>query len=211
MMFRGVDVDVPEEDVDGGVNCWVEIVFRVFPRLLLKKLMPSWFSLLRSTLIKRTLRRICESESGTLTSSKLITLPAVEAILTARWELLISLTVPRRKMLSFSELSFNCCPGSSALSSRRIPSMLSLETSSRGRTVTLKNCRPPRVSQIIRLVSPAALPVTMTSVGLVACTSAVSLCAMATRLMGHAQSTRTVLPMVTKRSLAESCMEAMAG
>ena len=86
--------------------------------------MPSCCSLLRSTLTKRTLSRICGSRAGTLTSSRLTTFPAVEAILTARSELFRSLTVPRRKMMLFSKLTFRVCPGSSVLSSRRMASRL---------------------------------------------------------------------------------------
>ena len=61
--------------------------------------MPSDIALLRSTLAKRTLRRICGSEAGTSTFSRFTTFPAVEAISTARAELVRSLTVPRKKML----------------------------------------------------------------------------------------------------------------
>ena len=147
------------------VNEPVEIPPIVFPRPLLKKLMPSCVSLLRSTLIKRTLRRICGSEAGTSTSSRLTTLPPMEEIFTARLELSRSLTVPRRRTEPFSELTFRTCPGSSVLNSRRTASRLSFAAAALARTVTLKNCLPPVVSQIIRLVSPGALPFNMISVG----------------------------------------------
>ena len=93
--------------------------------------------------------------------------PPVEAIFSAREELFRFLTVPRRKMIPLSELTLRLCPGSSAFSSRRMPSRLSSSVVVLARTVMLKNCLPPLISQIIRLVSPAVLPVTITSVGLI--------------------------------------------
>ena len=68
----------------------------------------------------------------------------------------------------------------------------------------LKNWRPPRMSQIIRLVSPGAFPSTMTSVGLTAVASAMSPDPTATRWIGCAVSTRTALPTATESSLVES-------
>ena len=121
------------------VNEPVEIPPMVFPKPLLKILMPNCSDLVRSMLIKRTLRRICGSDTGTETLSKLMTLPPVEAILTARSELMRSMTVPRRKIAPFSELTLRESPGSSALSSRRIASRLSCKTVALARTVTLKN------------------------------------------------------------------------
>ncbi len=101
-------------------------------------------------------------------------MPAVEAICTARSELVRSLTVPRRKMSPFSELTFTCCSGSSVLSSRRSASNRSLAAAELGRTITLKNWRPPPSSQTIRLVSPGALPLTRISERLMAVASAKS-------------------------------------
>ena len=71
--------------------------------------MPSCFSLLRSTLAKRTLSRICGSAAGTSTLSRFTTLPPVEAIWTARAEAVRSFTVPRRKTTPFSEVTFSAC------------------------------------------------------------------------------------------------------
>ena len=122
---------------------FVEIVPIVFPNPVLKMLMPSCFSFVRSMLAKRTLRRICGSEAGTLTLSRFTTLPAVEAIVTARSELFRLLTVPRKKITPLSWETLTFCPGNSALNSRRIPSSESFEANVLGLTVTLKNCRPP--------------------------------------------------------------------
>ena len=83
-------------------------------------------------------------------------------------------------------------------------SRLSPDSAASGRTVTLKNWRPPWMSQIIRLVSPGALPSTMISVGLIAVASARSPIPTATRWMGCAQSTSTDLPTVTESSFVES-------
>jgi hypothetical protein len=104
----------------------------------------------------------------------------------------------------FSDVTFKGWPGSSMASSRRMASRLSVETAELGRTVMLKNWRPPRVSQMIRLVSPGALPLTMISVGVTAEASAISPRPMATRAMGRAQSIRTVLPTATATSFVES-------
>ena len=52
----------------------------VFPSAGAEKVDAELLCLLRSTLAKRTLRRICGSAAGTLTLSRLTTLPAVEAI-----------------------------------------------------------------------------------------------------------------------------------
>ena len=90
------------------------------------------------------------------------------------------------------------------LSSRRTASMLLSNAAALALTVTLKNCRPPRSSQMIRLVSPATLPFTMISVGLIAVASATPPRPMATRVVGRTQSTRTVLPTATESSLDES-------
>ena len=169
----------------------------MFPNPEAVRLIPSCKALLRSMLIKRTLSRICGSAGGTSTSSRLTTLPAVEAIFTARDELLRSLTLPLRKTESPSTVIFTDCPGSSVLSSRRTASSLSFAKEALARTVTLKNCRPPCLSQIIRLVSPGALPFTMTSVRVTACTSATSPKPTATRAMGLARSTKTVFPTAT--------------
>ena len=188
----------------GGVNCPVEIPPTVLSPPRVKILMPICSDLLRSTLAKRTLSRICGSDAGTLTLRRFTTLPPVLAIFTAREELSRSLTVPRRKMLPFSILTFRGCPGSSVRSSRRIESRLSFNAVALARTVTLKNCRPPCVSQTIRLVSPGVLPFTMISVGPVPWTSAISLMPMETRLIGHVVSTSTVFPTATERSFAES-------
>src|SRR5580692_10049064 len=122
----------PEQAVggltNGGENCPVLIWEMVLPRQVEKTLRQSCFSLLRSTLAKRTLRRICGSAAGTITLSRLTTLPPVVAICTARAEELRSLTVPRRKTMLFSDVTFKPDPGSSMASWRRIESRLSLET-----------------------------------------------------------------------------------
>ena len=113
--------------------------------------------------------------------------------------------------MPFSELTFSGCPGSSALSSRRIASRLSFDAAALARTVTLKNCRPPRVSQIIRLVSPGALPLTMISVRADGVGFGHIAQADGDALIGRAVSTSTVLPTATERSLVESWMEVPAG
>ena len=96
-----------------------------------------------------------------------------------------------------SKVTLTVCPGSSVLSWRRMASMLLLDADALALTFTLKNCRPPRVSQIIRLVSPAVFPLTMISVRLMAWVSAISPRPTAMRLMGLAVSTSTVLPTAT--------------
>src|ERR1035437_3427701 len=132
----------------GGENCPVEIPLMVLPRPVLNRFIPSELLLLRSTLAKITLRRICGSAAGTSMLGRFTTLPAEEAIWTARLELLISLTVPLRKTAPFSELIFRVCPGNSLMNSRRIASRRSFDATALGRTFTLKNCRLPPFSQI---------------------------------------------------------------
>ena len=107
-------------------------------------------------------------------------------------------------MTPFSEVALTVWPGSSVINSRRTASRLLSNAAVRARTVTLKNWRPPRSSQMIRLVSPAALPFTMISLGLMALASATSPSPIATLVAGRTQSTRTVLPTATESSLDES-------
>src|SRR5260370_31761641 len=125
-MFSAFDMaaaagDVPLPGVtDGGENCPVVKVPIVFAAPVLKIFIPSCFEAFRSTLAKRTFKRICGGGGGTLTYNRFTTLPALEAIWTARSELARSFTVPRRKTRLFSDATVMFCPGRAALSSRRI-------------------------------------------------------------------------------------------
>ena len=84
------------------------------PRL--NMLMPSCVVMFRSTLAKRTFSNIWRGGGGTVTYIRLTTLPAPDAIWTARSELARSFTVPRRKTRLFSATTEISCPGSAARS-----------------------------------------------------------------------------------------------
>src|SRR6185437_5466375 len=84
----------PGDEITGGGNCWVVTDPIVFAAPRLKMLIPSCLPTERSTLAKRTFNKICGSEEGTSTYSRFTTFPAVEAISTARAELVRSFTVP---------------------------------------------------------------------------------------------------------------------
>src|ERR1700735_5482995 len=73
-------VPLPGRLTEGGVNCPVVTAPMVLVAPVLKILMPSCFSRLRSTLAKRTFRRICGGVGGTSTYMRFTTLPAVVAI-----------------------------------------------------------------------------------------------------------------------------------
>ena len=83
-------------EMNGGENCPVEIPPTTLPRPRLNRLMPMLFALLRSTLANFTFNRISGFAAGVSTLSRFTTLPAVEAIWTARETLVMSFTVPRR-------------------------------------------------------------------------------------------------------------------
>src|SRR5258705_13699887 len=125
-MFSAFDMATAAGDVPlggltpGGENCPVVTAPIVFAAPVLKIFIPSCFDAFRSTLAKRTFKRICAGGGGTLTYNRFTTLPALEAIWTARSELARSFTVPRRKTRLFSEEIVTFCPGRVALSSRRI-------------------------------------------------------------------------------------------
>ena len=61
--------------------------------------------------------------------------------------------------MPFSVVTLRVWPGSSVRSSRRTRIEVVVGCQALARTVTLKNCRPPLVSQMIRLVSPGGLAV----------------------------------------------------
>ena len=90
-------------EMNGGENCPVEIAPTVFPRPRLKRLMPSCLRFVAVDAGKAHLEQNLRVGGGTSTLSRFTTLPAVEAIWTARAELVRSFTVPRRKMTPFSE------------------------------------------------------------------------------------------------------------
>src|ERR1700727_368216 len=73
-------VPLPGRLTEGGWNCPVVIAPMVLVAPVLKILIPSCFSRLRSTLAKRTFRRICGGVGGTSTYMRFTTLPAVVAI-----------------------------------------------------------------------------------------------------------------------------------
>ena len=181
----------------GGEYCPVDTPPSTLPNPELKRLMPSCFSRLRSTLAKRTLSRICGSDDGTFTLSRFTTLPMVQqsSLLVASWS---------DPSLCRAEIRFHFpgkhpkpVPAVRSATRGEEQSRLSLATVALGRTVTLKNCRPPWISQMIRLVSPGALPLIMISTGLTAVASATSPMPMDTLEIGSVQSTSTVLPTST--------------
>ena len=173
----------------------------VFAAPVLKMFSPSWRSLVRSTASNRTLSRICGSSVGTSTLSRFTTFPAVEAIVTARAELLRSLTVPRRKMLPSSSLTLRGCPGSSALSSRRSDSSRSLDTKLLARTETLKNLASAAGIPENQRGFPRGLTVYQHLVGLIACASAKSPSPTTIRVIGRRSRRTTDLPTETEDCL----------
>ena len=189
----------------GGLNWPVLTPPIAFPRPRLNRLMPSVSALLRSTLAMRTFSRICGSDLGTFTSSRFTTFPAVDGNFhcprragqivyrATQKNVVVAVTHPDR----FDPAARSSARAGASRDSRSI-------SWRSGRTVTLKNWRPPRMSQMIRLVSPGALPSIMISVGLTAVASAMSPNPTATRWIGCAQSTSTALPTATESSFVES-------
>ena len=104
-IVAAAEVPPPGSETVGAGNCPVVRVPRVLAAPVLNRFKPSCLVKLRSTLANFTFKRICGSADGTLTYSRLTTLPAVDAICTARSELVRSFTVPRRKMSPFSKVT----------------------------------------------------------------------------------------------------------
>jgi hypothetical protein len=172
---------------------------------------PSLVLVLRSTLANLTLNRICASGGGTSTYSRFTVFPRVEAIKTARSALVTSLTVPRKKTVSFSMLKLTLCPGSSRSISRL---MFSTRRSARSLLVTTliskKRLVPPSC-QMIRLVTPGVLAFSSNWCGLIAVPSTMSPKPTEMRSKGSVLSMTMDFPTVSRRLAGESWSDCAGG
>ena len=147
----------------------------------------------RSTFANRTFTRICASLGGTSTRSRFTGFPSVEAIATTRSAATTSFTVPRTKTVSLSKVMLMSSSGYSRASCRRAASSFA----GLGRTTKSYVSRLPPFCQTISEVSPGALPLMSTSLGLLATTSARVPSATEIRSIGNGLSITSDMPTVT--------------